>query len=206
MPGYAVFIALVKGWLGEESRALYDVLVPRSYSGSLPPEDECRRRLSRLALRLKEKPARLALVTASIAYEAHTVVKEVFDVMVEEVADWPVSADVRREIAGKLSDYRSVYDGFVTASDSSEARLKPHPDLFSIALYQMSIPREDYGVCMGLEDTEPGIIALRAAGVGCAVALPNSDTSRQDYQAASHVVKGGLPDLILNHNLFLSED
>jgi beta-phosphoglucomutase-like phosphatase (HAD superfamily) len=55
-----------------------------------------------------------------------------------------------------------------------------------------------------LEDTEPGIIALRAAGIGCAVALPNRDTSRQDYSAATVIIEGGLPELILIHNLLLS--
>jgi hypothetical protein len=37
------------------------------------------------------------------------------------------------------------------------------------------------------------------------VALPNRDTSRQDYQAAAKVIRGGLPELILVHNLLLRE-
>ncbi len=209
MPGYAVFIALVKGWLGDEAANLYRELtrgLSAKHLAELPSEEESRLRLASLARRFRKDPAKLGLVTASIAYEAHAVVREVFSVMREQVADWPVPDDRRRELVERFGDYLSVYDGFVNASDSSEARLKPHRDLFSIALYQMSVPKEDYCRCVGLEDTEPGIISLRAAGVGCAVALPNHDTSRQDYQAASRVVHGGLPELILRHNLMLKED
>ncbi len=205
MPGYGVFIALIKGWLGDDAGELYDELKAYLPAGSVD-ERNARERLKRLAKRFSNSPAKIALVTASIAYEAHSCMKEVFRVLQEQVQSWPVSDSRKAELTEKLSDYRAVFDGFVTASDSSEARLKPHRDLFSISLYQMSIPNSDYCRCIGLEDTEPGIIALRAAGVGCAVALPNHDTSRQDYQAASHVVKGGLPELILQHNLCLEEE
>lgn len=209
MPGYAVFIALIKGWLGDDAADLYGELT-RGLSGKhlveLPSEEESRGKLASLARRFREDPAKIGLVTASIAYEAHAVVKEVFAVMREQVADWPVSDETKRELGKRFGDYLSVYDGFVNASDSSEARLKPHRDLFSIALYRMSVAKEDYSRCVGLEDTEPGIIALRAAGVGCAVALPNRDTSGQDYRAASRVMHGGLPELILRHNMLLKED
>jgi beta-phosphoglucomutase-like phosphatase (HAD superfamily) len=69
----------------------------------------------------------------------------------------------------------------------------------------MSIAKSDYRFCIGLEDTEPGIIALRAAGIGCAVALPNRDTQRQDYTAATMIVRGGLPELILRRNLLVAD-
>lgn len=196
MPGYAVFIGLVKGWLAGDAAGLCGLLRE-------VPSDEDRARLDRLARRFSDSPARVGLVTASIAYEAHAVIEEVFRVMREQIAEWPVSTAKKRELIDRFADYREVYDAFVTASDSSEARLKPHRDLYSIALYQMSIPRTDYCRCVGLEDTEPGIVSLRAAGVGCAVALPNRDTSRQDYQAASAVVSGGLPCFILDHNAML---
>ena len=205
MPGYALFLSLIKGWLGEEAANLCSEL--RRHLPSRPSsEDEDRARLARLGQRFARNPAKIALVTASIAYEAHTVVKEVFSVAREQIAEWPISEPRKRELIDRFGDYRAVYDGFVTASDSSEARLKPHRDLFSIALYQMSIAKKDYCCCVGLEDTEPGIIALRSAGVGCAVALPNHDTCRQNYAAASRVVHGGLPELILGHNCMLTEE
>ncbi|MBP7936188.1 MAG: hypothetical protein KA354_16220 [Phycisphaerae bacterium] len=208
MPGYEVFVPLIKGWLGPEIDALYEPLRERllGHSGGGHTRSELdgyRPRLVRLANRFRAHPAKLALVTASIAYETHASMKEVVRVMRERVLHWPVTGACRDRIAERLADHTAVFDAFVNASDACEHRLKPHPDLYSLALHQMSIPRNDYGSCVGLEDTEPGIISLRSAGIGCAVALPNHDTSRQDYQAAALVVRGGLPELILAKNLLL---
>ncbi|HEY3269154.1 MAG TPA: hypothetical protein VGM37_19760 [Armatimonadota bacterium] len=205
MPGYAVFLALIKGWLGEGAAALAPALL-----AALPADHPLRdlpeaaaASLAALGRRFAERPARIGLVTASIAFEAHATIAEIFRGMREDVATWPLPAAKVEAIRNRLADYRTVYDGFVTATDSSEARLKPHRDLFAIALYQMAIPREDYARCIGLEDSEPGIISLRAAGIGCAVALPNHDTTRQNYHAAAHTLAGGLPELILARNLLL---
>ena len=204
MPGYAVFLALVKGLLGEDGPAMAPELLKHLPSGTIS-EAEARAVLANLGKRFQAEPARVGLVTASIAYETHATIRAIFDVMRVEVATWPVPEAKRASIAERFSDYAAFYDGFVCATDASEARLKPHRDLYAIALYQMSIPLEDYQYCIGLEDSEPGIISLRAAGVGCAVALPNHDTTRQNYQAAAHVIHGGLPELILCRNLLLAE-
>ncbi len=206
MPGYGVFFALVKGWLGAEAANLAPELMaalPEDSHAAGMDEDEARARLECLGRRFEETPARVGLVTASIAYETHATIKAIFDVMREEAGAWPISDARRAAIQERFSDYHAAYDGFVNATDASEARLKPHRDLYAIALFQMSIPKEDYARCIGLEDSEPGIISLRAAGVGCAVALPNHDTRRQNYAAAAHVVHGGLPELILGYNLLL---
>ncbi len=208
MPGYDVFLPLIKGWLGSEIDGLYELLraeLLRGAPGDYPPTaiDAARTRLVQLAEHFQRNPAKLALVTASIGYEAHASMKEVIAVTVEAVRDWPLAAEHRDRVTEHLADYRAPFDGFVHATDACEHRLKPHRDLYSLALQQMSIPREDYCYCVGLEDTEPGIISLRAAGIGCAVALPNRDTRRQDYSAATVVIEGGLPELILVHNLLL---
>ncbi|MFQ5806988.1 MAG: hypothetical protein ACE5I3_11115 [Phycisphaerae bacterium] len=210
MPGYDVFVPLIKGWLGPEIEGLYEMLRSEllrhpSVERSRSELDAARPRLVRLAERFQRQPAKLALVTASISYETHASMKEVMAVTSERVRAWPIAAEHRDRIGEQLADHRAVFDGFVNASDACEHRLKPHRDLYSLALQQMSIPKSDYRCCVGLEDTEPGIIALRAAGIGCAVALPNRDTSRQDYSAATMVIKGGLPELILMHNLLLPE-
>jgi hypothetical protein len=209
MPGYDVFVPLIKGWLGPEIDALYEPLrehlLARPELGHTPAElDRCRPRLVRLAEHFQTKPAKLALVTASIAYETHACMDEVMRVTAQQVRQWPVPAECRDRIAERMAERDRVFDGFVCASDTWEARLKPHRDLYSLALYQMGVPKDEYRLCVGLEDTEPGIIALRAAGVGCAVALPNRDTSRQNYAAATEVVQGGLPELMLARNLLLA--
>lgn len=207
MAGYGVFLALAKGLLGEEAGNMAPSLLatlPEASAARSLPEGEARARLERLGRHFEESPAEVGLVTASIAYEAHATMRAIFDVMRDEVESWPVSPERRKACRTLFSDYRAAFDGFVTASDASEARLKPHRDLYAIALFQMSIPKDDYARCIGLEDSEPGILSLRAAGVGCAVALPNHDTQRQNYQAAAHVIQGGLPELILDHNLLLA--
>lgn len=203
MAGYDVFVPLIKGWLGDEAASLHELLrsapgLSGESTGDIGPDG-----LRRLGQHFARTPAKLALVTASIAFEAHTTMKEVCRVTALRVAGWPVSRKVKECVLSNLADYRSVFDAFVNASDACEHRLKPHRDLYSLALAQMAVPREDYGFCVGLEDTEPGIISLRAAGIGCAVAVPNHDTSRQDYQAATVVVRHGLPEVILSHNCFL---
>lgn len=210
MPGYDVFLPLVKGWLDAGADALYEPLrehlLRMPELGYGPAElDRCRPRLGSLAERFRQRPAKLALVTASIAYETHTCMNEVLRVLRRQVDQWPVSATGRQRIAERLGDPAAVFDSVVCASDVWEARLKPHRDLYSLALYQMSVPKSEYRFCVGLEDTEPGIIALRAAGIGCAVALPNRDTQRQNYAAATDIVRGGLPELILVRNLLLAE-
>jgi len=210
MPGYDVFVPLVKGWLGSEADALYDGLRDHLLAHPQPGHtraelDAWRPRLARLAEHFARNPAKLGLVTASIAYETHASMKEVVRLVAQKVRDWPVPAACRDRLAERLADYRAVFEGFTCASDACEPRLKPHRDLYSLALHQMSIARDDYRFCVGLEDTEPGIIALRAAGIGCAIALPNRDTSRQNYEAAVDVIHGGLPELILARNLLLTE-
>jgi len=211
MPAYDLFVPLVKGWLQPaEADALFEqlrtLLLGHGELRHNPSElDAWRPRLARLAEHFQRRPARLALVTASIAYETHASMKEVIRVAAQQVNEWPVPAERRDRLAEHLADYRAVFDGFVCASDACEPRLKPHRDLYTLALYQMSIPKTDYRCVVGLEDTEPGVISLRAAGIGCAIALPNHDTSRQNYTAATEVIRGGLPELILARNLLLTE-
>lgn len=198
MPGYDVFLALVKGWLGPEAEALFEPLCAQL--AERPPAadlDDARERFLAAGRYFERCPARLALVTASIAFEARTVMRHVLCRVRERVADWPLSAQRREALLARLADERAAFDAFVTASDACEHRLKPHPDLYSLALRDMALPVEDYPFVVGLEDTEPGIVALRAAGVRCVIALPNRDTHRQNYAAAARVVRGGLPELLL---------
>jgi beta-phosphoglucomutase-like phosphatase (HAD superfamily) len=91
----------------------------------------------------------------------------------------------------------------ITASDSSEIRLKPHRDLYSIALHRIGLGPEEFDQVIGFEDSESGTIAIRAAGVGCCVAVPFAETAGHDLSAASHIAKGGVPEAMLLEQLFL---
>lgn len=205
MPGYGVFLCLIKGWLSPEGAAALAPHVRACHATDSAPRDDDASRLAALAAYFTAHPACISLVTASIAFEAHCVMKEVIRLVREDAAAWPIPEEDRARIAEHTRDYLQVFDGFVTASDASEARLKPHRDLYSIALHDMAVPREHYSGVMAIEDTEPGILSARAAGCGIAVALPNHDTSQQNYAKASAALRGGLPELLLDKRLYLSE-
>ncbi|MFC1581930.1 hypothetical protein ACFL4W_00185 [Planctomycetota bacterium] len=197
MPGVAIFLALVKGWLGRDAEKAFDYLMSET-SLEIDP-DEGRRILGDLGGRFQADPAKIAIVTSSIKYEADIVLNEVFAVIREQIEDVPVL----KELIESFNSVDEVYDAFITASDSSEIRLKPHRDLYSIALHAMGIAPEDFDKVAGFEDSESGTIAIRAAGIGLCLAVPFSDTAGHDFTAASHVLQGGLPEAILKHGLFL---
>jgi beta-phosphoglucomutase-like phosphatase (HAD superfamily) len=200
MPAVGVFLALVKGWLGEAAGGLYELLCAELPDGlDLPDPDAGRRRLARLGTVFAGQPLRIAVVTSSIRYEADIVLGEVLSVLREQVAQWPVC----RDLAERFSSVPAVWDAFVTASDSSEIRLKPHRDLYSIALHALGVGPGRFGEVVGFEDSESGTIAIRAAGVGLCVAVPFADTAGHDLSAAAHVLRHGLAEAILKHNLFV---
>jgi len=202
MPGYGIFLCLLKGWLTEDAAELAAILRLAHPVDSKQRESDTRT-FVQLADHFRRHPAKVALVTASISYEAHVVMKEVIRLVREEVTEWPVPSTLKQALRDRLEEYLSLFQGFVTASDAWEARLKPHRDLYSIAMHEMSVPKDEYTQCIAIEDTEPGILSARAAGFGATVALPNHDTSQQNYEKASVVLHGGLPELVLDKKLLL---
>ncbi len=150
-------------------------------------------------------PVKLALVTSSIAVEASIVLGEVFRVIVEELPAWPVSSERRRRLADGFSHLDQVYDARITASDSSEIRLKPHRDLYALALHRLGVGPGDFHRVMGFEDSESGVVAIRAAGIPICCALPFAMTQGHRFEAATHVCPGGLPEVMLLKHCFLSE-
>jgi len=180
-----------------------DKKVPHA-SESLNPE-KIKRQLLHLSQVFAKKPVKIAVVTSSIFYEANIVLAEVFRVLYREVEDWPVSLRLRKKIRSGFENYKTFYDGCITATDSSEIRLKPHRDLYSMALYQLGISKNDFDEVIGFEDSESGTIAIRAAGIGLCMAVPFSETSHHDFRAATHILPGGVAEAVLKYNLFLPE-
>lgn len=208
MPGVAVFLSLIKGWLGEDAVLFYEELKNHLLKNPhLNYKEEklekSKPRLNMLGRYFQNHPLKVGLVTSSIAYEANIVLKEVFNVICKQIERWTVSDSRKKDLINKFSDCRNFYDGFITASDSSEIRLKPHRDLYGIALHTMGIQREDFEYVIGFEDSESGTISIRAAGIGLCVAVPFSDTAGHNLQAAAYILHGGLPETILIKNLFL---
>ncbi len=208
MPGVGEFLALIKGWLGEDIVSLLPQLLEAFQRNNFVFDcnlsvEKLARNLIALGRKFEANPLKVAVVTSSILYEAEIVMTEVFRVLHQQIENWQISPARKKLILEKFSDYKNVYDGFVTASDSSEIRLKPHRDLYSIALHQLGIPKEQFNQVVGFEDSESGTIAIRAAGIGLCVAVPFSDTQHHDLRAAAYVLKGGLPETLLKYNLFL---
>jgi len=210
MPGIPILLPLLKGWLGTSVSLVADDLLEeyhRKTGRELSKEEKSAflRQLTQLSLHFVRNPVKVGLVTSSIHYEADIVIQEVFDVIRGFYQKSRLPEGRKRALLKRLSDYREFYDAFVTASDSSEIRLKPHRDLYSIALNKLGISPEHFDRVVGFEDSQSGTIAIRAAGIGCCVAVPFAQTSAHNFEAAVHVLKGGVPQALIEHNLFVKQ-
>lgn len=211
MPGVEVFLPLIKGWLGNNIRELYDYLTDAYMTKCGKTFDTCSREeiienLAGLSSRFAANPLKIAIVTSSIFYEADIVIGEVFKVIRSRIEKMNLAESIKSVLKSKFENYREYYDSVVTASDSNEIRLKPHRDLYSIALNQLGIPREKFSAVAGFEDSESGTIAIRAAGIGLCIAVPFAQTTGHNFEAASFICRGGLPEVLLMNNLFLKSD
>lgn len=209
MPGIGVFLALIKGFLGEDVEFCFDDFADYTLRhGALESRKEadlCRPFLKSLGKFFAQNPISVAVVTSSIFYEADIVLGEVFRVLCQQVESWDIATDRRHVILDHFRHYSSYYDGFVTASDSSEIRLKPHRDLYCIALHRMGIAPEDFGKVVGFEDSESGVIAIRAAGIPLCCAVPFPETHGHDFSAATYVARAGIPEVVLKKRVFLPD-
>jgi len=211
MPGIPILLPLLKGWLGASvslvaQDLLDDYQQKRQRELSQEEKTAILRSLTNMAVWFEKHPAQVGLVTSSIHYEADIVIEEVFHVIRDYYQRSPLPGRKKAHLLNHLKDYRTFYDAFVTASDSSEIRLKPHRDLYSLALHQLGLAPEQFSQVIGFEDSQSGTIAIRAAGIGCCVAVPFAQTSAHDFEAAVHVVKGGIPQALIEHKLFVNQE
>jgi hypothetical protein len=207
MPAIGLFLAALKGRLGAQmgnfAERLLEPLRARGIAGDWSDTAGFARRLAALGRYLEAHPAPVAVVTSSIAYEARVVLGAVFGLLREDVAGWPVDEATKTQVLQDFQDPEAFYDAFITASDSSEIRLKPHRDLYSIALQTLGLGHEDFPCVIGFEDSESGVTAIRAAGVGLSVAVPFADTEGHNLDAAARIMPGQLPEVLLGENCFL---
>ncbi|NPV12343.1 MAG: HAD family phosphatase [Ignavibacteria bacterium] len=205
LPGVAITLSLIKGLLGEEAEKLSDKLI-EEYKRKNPQTNlqidfnEAKNKLKKLGTYFESNPVKTAVVTSSIFYEADIVLTEVFDQIKQEIKDWNISSERKEKIINKFSSYQNFYDAVVTATDAYEFRLKPHRDLYSIALHKLGISKKDFSKVIGFEDSQCGTIAIRAAGIGCCIAVPFPQTSGHDLQAASYILWNGLPEFVIKLN------
>lgn len=202
MAGAAFMLCLVKGLLGSNAESVLKSLIKEE---NLQFEIISTHQLNNLSKYFAEHPVKLAVVTSSIKYEADIVLYEVFKLIIDQIKNFPITNENKSEILNHFADYKNFYDAIVTASDSSEIRLKPHRDLYNIALHKLNIGTEKLNEVIGFEDSESGTVAIRAAGIGLCVAVPFAETSDHNLQAASYICKGGLFEAIIKYNLFLKD-
>ncbi|MGQ9846517.1 MAG: hypothetical protein ACUVQP_03305 [Bacteroidales bacterium] len=209
MPGIPVMLPMIKGLITEHHDLFFDYLLKafeHKTGKAFSPNntEKARKNFVTLCQNFQVAPIKTAIVTSSIFYEADIVLREVFKVISSELNNLLPDSSFKKKLLQKFSDYNFYYDAVVTANDSSEIRLKPHRDLYSIALFKLNVPKEDFNKVIGFEDSESGTIAIRAAGIGLSVAVPFAETSGHNLKAATYVCKGGLPEAILKYNLFIN--
>jgi hypothetical protein len=116
MKGIGVFIALIKGWLGEEIinllSGLKNELMEIQPDTEVPDENSLEIDLKKIGVRFEQNPAKVAVVTSSILYEAEIVMSEVFRVLHSEIEAWPVSETRKRMLLDKFSSLENIYDNF----------------------------------------------------------------------------------------------
>ncbi|MGE5353779.1 MAG: hypothetical protein ACM3P0_16960 [Acidobacteriota bacterium] len=209
MPGVLTFLSIISGWIAESEIDCMMPLILKDYKTRTGTEfplslmGETKENLRFLAKTYRKNPAKKALVTSSIFYEADIVMRELMTMLRHQINSSQMPPELKEFLCEKFSDYNNVYDAFITASDSSEIRLKPHRDLYSMSLHRLHVPKEKFNMVAGFEDSESGTVAIRTAGVGLCVALPFAQTKKHDLSAASYVCDGGLPEVLLMHKLFI---
>ncbi|HPN38841.1 MAG TPA: hypothetical protein PL041_10580 [Melioribacteraceae bacterium] len=208
MPGIITFLALIKGKLKDYTDYFVNILIDDYKHKAGDPlfkfdENIIKEILFKLSEYFEKNPAKIGIVTSSIFYEANIVLNEVFSEIRKKVQSFSIPIELKELLLEFFDDYNKVYNTIVTASDSNEIRLKPHRDLYSIALQNLHVPKEEFINVIGVEDSESGTFAIRSAGVGCSVAVPFAQTSSHNFEAASIIAKGGIPELILTYKLLL---
>ncbi len=209
MPGIEIFLPMIKGLVTSNEDMYFDQLlidyeIKAGKKFSEKNIEKARSSFIKLCDHFTNYPMKVAIVTSSIFYEADIVLREVFKIILSKLDKMLPDGDEKNKILNKFKDYKNYYDAVITASDSNEIRLKPHRDLYSIALYKLNVPRNKFNQVVGFEDSESGTIAIRAAGIGLSIAVPFAETRGHNLKAATFVCKGGLPEVILKHNLFLN--
>src|SRR5690606_37044905 len=142
--GVALFLASIKGLLDEPvAGTLFDNLADELLAEKDRPALKgdtralARARFLRAVARFHKQPLRIAIVTSSLRYEASVVLNEVFNVLRDQIRSWPLEKPARERLLAAFAEPAAFYDAIVTAGDSSEIRLKPHRDLYSLALHRL---------------------------------------------------------------------
>lgn len=203
MPGVALLCTLAKGWLPEASAAEVARAVQQAHP-TIPVAGDLGETLARLCRLFAKHPVPVALVTSSGSHETNLVLQAVFLAIRHEIAAWPLEDATRAAILAGFESHTRYFDTIVTCDDVNEGRTKPFRDPYTLALARLGLEGRDARRVIGFEDTEAGIIAQRGAGVGIPCTVPIEHTLGHDFQAAAHVLHGGVLEAITKHGLFIA--
>lgn len=203
MPGIALLCALAKGWLPEACANDLARSVQLAYP-QMPVEGDLGETLARLCRVFRSSPIPVALVTSSGSHETNLLLQAVFQALRTEAASWPLDETAKETILKGFESHQRYFDTIVTCDDVIEGRTKPYRDAYTLALARLGMDGRHAPRVIGFEDTEAGIIAQRGAGIGIPCAVPIEHTLGQDFQAAAHVLHGGVLEAIVKHGLFIA--
>lgn len=91
-----------------------------------------------------------------------------------------ISRNYQEEVRNLLEYHglRRYFDAIIAREDT--IKTKPHPDPYLEGALRFHLKPEQ---CVGLEDSEDGVLSVKAAGMYC-IAVPNDFTRYQDFSRA----------------------
>ena len=82
----------------------------------------------------------------------------------------------------RVNDLDEMFSAILSGSDV--VHTKPAPDIYLLAAEQLGVNPK---ACLVFEDSQPGVIAARSAGMSV-FAVPNFFTSHQDHSQADRIL------------------
>ncbi|MGE5683228.1 MAG: hypothetical protein ACM34K_20390 [Bacillota bacterium] len=208
-PGIPHFIALVKGWLGDEAHLIFDQLIDllktnSSQSYRISDVIAAKNKFIRLSIEFEKNPLTIGLISSESRYNASIIINEVLQIASSQIRGWKISEERKNVILEKFSDFNNVFSTIVTSGDINKMRHKPFRDPYSIALNQLDLHSSRFNEVIGIENSENGIVSLRSSGIGLSVVIPPDRSSTLNLASASFIIPGGIPELLLNYDCFKS--
>lgn len=208
-PGAALFLALCRGWLGDDVKYLFDDLgdslkTLNSIGYLISDKEAALDQLLKLSSRFEAHPLKTALVSSQNHYSTSILISESLNLLAAEVRKWKLPEARKSGILEKFSHFADVFDTIITKNDISPIRKKPHPDAYSIAITRLGFDRSRFNEIIGIENSENGIISLRSSGIGLSLAFPPPKSQSLSFAHSVQILQGGFPELILNHNCYIS--
>ncbi|MBI2421923.1 MAG: hypothetical protein HYV27_03755 [Candidatus Hydrogenedentes bacterium] len=194
--GLAPFLALISGAMHpvrlEEAALLAGIL-----NADHPGEVACRGddAIAMAATIARDQP-RIGVVTSATGLEARAILGGICKELTRQIGTWPLEDAKRERLLARCANAEALFETITTASESYEHRLKPHPDLYRIALGKLGAGESILEETLVFEDSEAGTVAAGAAGIRHVCALATEQTRHHRYPQASWMCSGGFGEVV----------